>query len=186
MDRKLLLGGAALIGVLVATLLFRSPSTGGAIPDVNPAVVASHEVAPTPTRRPEPEVAVARADGDEADEAPTRREPVASADRHRQTDATRVGMQLATWTQINNDIARIDDPESDVVMDEVSDLRRSLRDAQSSLDAADLPALQAQQNALRDRIRRAGLATDAIDEQFKHLDDLVERYPLGEPGQRPD
>ena len=180
MNRNLLLGGAAVVGIFAALIVFRSPNTGGAVPDVRPAVTASPDE-PSPTRlHGSADGEGSRAVGDKV--GPPRPESVAMSERRLQNDAMLVGMESSAWTLIKREIARVDNPASKAFMDEASELIRGLRDARLSPDNADVPALQARQKDIRDRMRTAGVTTGVIEEQFKRLDDLEKRYPLGASG----
>ena len=177
MNRNLLLGGAAVVGIFAALIEFRSPSTGGAVPDVRPAVTAAPDE-PSPTRlHGTTDGEGSRAVGDKV--GPPRPESVAMSERRLQNDAMLVGMESSAWTLIKREIARVENPASKGFMDEASELIRGLRDARLSPDSADVPALQARQKDIRDRMRAAGVTTGVIEEQFKRLDDLEKRYPLG-------
>lgn len=183
MNRNLLLGGAAVVGIFAALIVFRSPSTGGAVPDVRPAVTAASDQ-PSPTRLHDPsKVEGSRAVGDNV--GPPRPEAVAMSERRLQNDAMLVGMESSAWTLIKREIARVENPASKGFLDEASELIRGLRDARLSPDTADVPALQAKQKDIRDRMRMAGVTTGVIEDQFKRLDDLEKRYPLGASGPVP-
>lgn len=181
MNRNLLLGGAAVVGIFAALIVFRSPSTGDEVPDFQPPAQAEVADAPTPTRLNAPEGS--RAVGDAV--GPARPESVAMSERRLQNDAMLVGMESSAWTLIKREIARVENPASKGFMDEASDLIRALRDARLSPDSADVPALQARQKDIRDRMRAAGVTSGVIEDQFKRIDDLEQRYPLGASGPVP-
>lgn len=190
MRKWMLIGVAALGGVVSAFLLLPSPDTGAAVADLDRAgrLEAAERAGPKGSPVPPVPKAVPSGRVTRGGEGVAKDPGVgvkgaselaaAGVERRSQPDAVTAGRASAPWSLIRRQILRNEDEFSkEVVLPESAELIAELRKLRRDPESVDFDALEKRQLALSSRIRGSDLAQNTeILGALDRLDELLASY----------
>jgi hypothetical protein len=195
MDKRIpLIGGAALVAVILAVFIIGSPDTGGEVVERAIRVDAGTEA-----QQVEDEVVRGSAGSRTAGTgAPTLigsgsssgAVPVTSAtlgkppkrslalERRTNPESNWAAHSMAPWTEVRRQLASQGAPSE--LVDEVQAMLNDVRDLRLDGEAVDFDTLSTRQDALQETVRSSGYMNTVIGQMFDRLGENQSRYANGE------